>query len=503
MTNDGSSQRSARDTQFFRAIAWTGIGKYAGQALRWGTTFIVARVLSPSDYGLVGMTGLFSGLVYLLSEFGVGTAVIKQRDLDESSLAKLNGLAAATGIAAALVGWAAAGPLARFFGQPEIQNIVRVSSIGFLLGSMQSIRSAILQRDMRFKTLASIEFTNAVLVAALVLVGALMGLGYWSLVLPSLVASTVSLVWLCTLVSVPIAFPDLRLIPEAARFSAWVFLGRVGSYLFATSDFLVVGRVLGDSALGSYQFAWGLANTPNDQVNGLVARVSGPFYSSVQTDRKEIARLYSSLLSTVALLSVPLVLGLAAVAPEFIAAMLGPQWGSAVLPLQILCVLNTVRIIPILAAPVLQMVGEVRFQAVTSFVGLSYMPIAFYFGAKNYGATGVAAAWLLGYPALLFLIARRTGLRLGLGFREYFVAMLPAITSGAAMVGAVSLLRLALPHDLVLLVKLLCLIVAGALTYAAVLLLVFPAKVKGVVTTMGVLFARKPPAAVATSPIVK
>lgn len=142
----------------------------------------------------------------------------------------------------------------------------------------------------------------------------------------------------------------------AAWFSVWVFAGRLGSYFFFTSDFLIVGRVLGDSAIGNNQFAWGLANTPNDQINGLVAHVSGSFYSALQDNRSELAKLFKNLLTAVAVVSVPLVLGLAAVAPVFVAVVLG-VWGNPVRPLQILCLFNTVRMVPILAAPVLQMVG--------------------------------------------------------------------------------------------------------------------------------------------------
>lgn len=493
--SDSIPGQGSRDKQVAKALAWTGLGKYAGQAFRWATTFLVARLLSPSDYGLVGMTTLFSGLVILLAEFGIGTAVVKMRDLDRDRLGKLNGLAVATGFVAFLIGLAASSPLSRFFGRLEIRGVVIVASVGFILSSMQAVRTALLQRELKFKTLATIEFTNSVLVASLVLIGAKLGFGYWALVVPPLIASTVTVLWLRNLVSVPLSWPDLEPIREAARYSAWVFAGRVGGYLFATSDFLVVGRVLGGSALGSYQFAWDLANTPNDQVNGLVARVSGPFYSALQTDRTQIARLYSNLLASVALLSVPLVLGLASVAPEFVAVMLGAQWGDAVRPLQILCVLNAARIIPILAAPVLQMVGEVRFQAIMSFVGLTYLPIAFYFGAKHYGAAGVAVAWLFGYPPLLLLIAHRTGKRLGLGFREYLLAMLPAVGSGIVMVGAVTLLRPALPSSLFLPLRLAALIVAGALTYAAVLLLVFPSRVRQVSSTLKTLLARSPQAA--------
>jgi PST family polysaccharide transporter len=433
------------------------------------------------------MTGLFSGLVLLLAEFGAGTAVIKMRDLDEKRVEQLHGLAFATGLIALGLGALASHPISIFFERSELRNIVLVSSLGFVFTALQTVPSALLQRALRFRLLATIEFAASVLLAVLVLIGAKLGLGYWSLVIPGIVVGAINVLWLRQVVPVKLRWPVMENIKEAAHFSSWVFAGRVGGYLFATSDFLVVGKVLGNSELGSYQFAWTLANTPNDQVNGLVARVSGSFYSAVQSDAAEIARLYKSLLASVALISVPLVVGLGAVAPEFIELVLGTRWSAAVRPLQLLCLLNTVRVIPILAAPVLQMTGEVRFQARTTFVGLAYLPIMFFFAAKAYGSDGVALAWLIGYPPLLLLIAHRTSRRIGLSRRDFFEALFPAFASSIVMAFVVFVARTALPTSVDGLPRLAALIASGAATFAIVLFTGFRSRTQQVIRTLKML----------------
>jgi teichuronic acid exporter len=433
------------------------------------------------------MTGLFSGLVFLLAEFGAGAAVLKMRDLEEQHLGQLHGLAVATGFTALCLGLMAAGPLATFFGRGELRGIVMVSSLGFVVTSLQTVPSALLQRELRFRLLATIEFAGSVVLALLVLCGAMVGLGYWALVFPSIFVGILTVVWLRVVAPVKLRRPVFENIREAAQYSTWVFAGRVGGYLLATSDFLVVGRVLGDAALGTYQFAWTLANTPNDQVNGLVARVSGSFYSTVQHQTEEVAHLYKNLLSSVALISVPLVLGLAAVAPEFVGVMLGMRWRDAIQPLQLLCLLNAVRVIPILAAPVLQMIGEVRFQAITTLVGLTYLPFVFFYAAKNFGPEGVAAAWLLGYPPLLLLTAHRTSARLGLTFRDFFSALAPSITSGIVMVAAVFFARSTLPASLQGIGLLGALVLIGAATFVFVFLTFFRSRAKQVIATLVML----------------
>jgi PST family polysaccharide transporter len=464
------SERKGRDGQVAKAIALTGLGKYAGQAVRWGATILIARLLDPSDYGLVGMNELFVGLVYLLAEFGVGTAVLKLRVDDPRGLARLNGLALLTGLIAFGIGLASAGPIAVFFKQPALRAIVMVSSISFVLTSLQTVPGAILQRDLRFKESAIIEFAGHILTALLVLAGALLGLRYWSLVIAAPIVNVIRVVWMWRLAPVGLAFPDLRPIREAAHYSAWVFAGRLGAYLLYTADFLVVGRVLGDVALGSYQFAWTLANTPNDQVNGLVARVSGSFYSALQHDLAEVNRLYRHLLMAVALVSVPMVLGLAAVAEDFVPVVLGPHWSSVIVPLQILCVFNALRIISILALPMLEMMGEAKFQTFIELAGLAYLPALFVAAALWKGSTGVALTWLVGFPPLLLLIVLRLRSRLGVHLTEIGRALLPAMASSMLMVAVVLGARHLIGDAVPVGVRLILLIVIGALSYVAMLL---------------------------------
>jgi O-antigen/teichoic acid export membrane protein len=182
-----------------------------------------------------------------------------------------------------------------------------------------------------------------------------------------------------------------------------------------------------------------------------------------------------------------MVLGLAVVAPEFISVFLGEKWVVAVRPLQILCAFNAIRVIPILASPVLQIVDEVRFQAITTMVGLAYMPLAFYFGAKAAGAEGVAFAWLVAYPPLLLLIAHRTVRALGLRLIDIPRAIFPSILSGLCMVAVVVTVRGLLAENMSDVIRLFALIACGALAYVLVMFVLFRTRIEEFRRTVSVL----------------
>src|SRR3989440_12260898 len=112
----------ALDRSLVRGVAWTARAKWASQALSWISWLIVARLLSPEDYGLVGMAAIYLGLITLLSEFGLGTAVLAVRELSVGQLGQLNGLAVLLGLAGLLTSCAVAIPLGRFFHAPNCRS---------------------------------------------------------------------------------------------------------------------------------------------------------------------------------------------------------------------------------------------------------------------------------------------------------------------------------------------------------------------------------------------
>lgn len=485
-----ADDRRNRDQRALKSIAWSGAGKYAGQLFRWAATFFVARLLTPEDYGLVGMTAIFSGVVALLAEFGVSSAVIRMRDLDEDQLAQVNGLAVLLGTTAMLIGIGSAWPVSLFFGRQELVGIVAFSSIGFFVTAFQTVPSAVLQRATNFRRIAAIEFQSAILLAAMVLVLALIKADYWALVIPPVVVNTVVSQQYRRAARVRFAWPRLSYIQEAYRYSLWIISGRLSGYFVSNADAIIVGRLLGSSTLGTYSMAWDLANTPNDQINGLIARVSAPYYSELQSNKGETIRLFSLMLEGVACITFPLVLGLASVAHEFVGLVLGPKWVTAIPILQVLCVVAMFRVVTIMLIPLMTMVGEAPFQARVSFVSLLFVPPILYLAARRFGATGIALAWLACQPAvaLAMLIRARTVFATGIG--RILKALVPGTTSSLILVGTVMIVKTLLPVTLSPSVRLPVLILSGALSYAVVLFVVFGERISAFRTLVAGSFSK-------------
>src|SRR6266851_346549 len=139
MTPPTAADLQRLDVSLVRGIAWTGAAKWSSQVLAWASTLVVARILTPDDYGLVSMASVYLGVLMLVSEFGLGSAVVTLRDLTEEQIAQLNGLSVCLGLVGFAISCAVAIPLGRFFGSPGLPRVIVVMSMGVMVTSFQSI----------------------------------------------------------------------------------------------------------------------------------------------------------------------------------------------------------------------------------------------------------------------------------------------------------------------------------------------------------------------------
>ena len=153
------------DASFVTSVFWTGVAKGSSQLISWLATFLVARLLTPEDYGLVGMATVFLGVVTIVSEFGLGTTIVTLRDLSERQIAQLNTVAIALGVACFTVCCAAAVPLGLFFHSEALPRIVVVLGTTFPLTAFRIVPNALLQKDLRFRRLGLLETVNVLVLS--------------------------------------------------------------------------------------------------------------------------------------------------------------------------------------------------------------------------------------------------------------------------------------------------------------------------------------------------
>jgi PST family polysaccharide transporter len=427
-----------------KAFAWSGTGMWSTQLFTWLATFTVARLLAPSDYGLIGIAQMFVGLVMEINDYGLGLTVVNLRDLTRRQIGQLNTVSILFGATAFCLSCLVARPLGVFFRMPHLPLLIIALSVTFLISAMKTIPAALLQRNLQFRTLAGIEAASYSTYAATTLITAFLGLGYWSLVIGLVSLSLCSATMTLRQSRHCFAWPDLRSLRYPLKFTGHILASGVSWYVYANSDLLAAGRVLGQSAVGAYTFAVTLASAPADKITGLIQRVVPSFFAAAH-EEKPILRSYLLTLSEIVFVFLlPATLGLAIVADQFLTVALGPKWLPAVTPLRILLIYATAKALTNTLSPMLNAQRQSHYTMWTNVAAAIYFPIGFFIGAR-WGTAGIAATWVVLYPCLAVPLFWRTFKEIELGWAAYARALWPAFSSSILMGLVVILLRMSLP----------------------------------------------------------
>jgi teichuronic acid exporter len=462
-----------------QSVAWIAAAKWTGQILTFGITILVARILSPEDYGLVGMGWMFLGLVRLLSEFAIGASIVIMHEVDRERLARLNGFAILWGLAGCAVTAASAYPLGMFFSAPDLPPLVLVLSTTFIISSFRTVPLAVLQRDLRFRTIAILDLMQTVIGATATLMLAMLGARYWALVLGNAFALLVGTSAAMLLRPQRLARPRVSPGDRAISISRNVVISNLGWYTYSNADFLIVGRVLGQASLGLYTFGWTLALAIVERVTTVISGVMPAFLAVNKENILRLRQYFFFISEGIALVTFPVSIGLALVADDFCAVVLGPQWLDAVTPLRLLALYAAVRSLAPLVAQILTVLGHDGYVARNSVMAAIGMPIAFYVGVQ-YGMEGVAFAWVFAYPFIAIPLFRRAFVAMEVNAADYFRALTPAFIASAAMLAGVFGLRFVTP-SLTAPWRLVCEVAFGGAVYTAVLLIGFRDRLRLVV----------------------
>lgn len=458
------------DSVLVRGVAWTAIAKWLSQVITWSTTIIVARLLVPSDYGLIGMAAIYVNAFTLLSEFGIGTAVVTLQDLTEVQISQLNTLSLWLGFLGAIISAVAAIPLGRFFHAPALPPIVMVLGSGFIFSGIRTVPYALLQKELRFELLAVIEGSQGVVQGLLTLLFALLGFGYWALVLGILSFSITPTVLVLIWRRQSFVLPRLSSIRGAIHYSRHIVIGRLCLQAYHDSDFIIAGRVLGQALLGAYTLAWTLAQTPLEKLTALVTRVTPSVFARIQNDPDALRRYLRNVTSAMAIIIFPTAMGMSLVASELIPLVFGPKWSGVVLPLELLSLHVLFRSNVILLTPFLNVIGEERLVMWNSVLVILVLPMSFYVGS-HWGTAGIAAGWVFIYPALQFPLFARIFQRINLSSSEYLRCLWPALSSCAVMVLCIATLKTVSGDGWPLYARLASEILLGIVSYGLALIL--------------------------------
>jgi O-antigen/teichoic acid export membrane protein len=467
------------------ALSWSFASQIIGQGLRFGIGVLLARLLSPTEFGLVGMVLVFTGFGAAVADLGLNAALVHRQDVEPrhySTVFWLN-LAASIVMVAAL--WLGAPHIGRFYDAPDLVPITLLLSFVFPLRLLSVVPIAKLQRDLNFRKLAIVDSTVAALTGLLAIVLALAGWGVHALVarellLPGLTAVAVwwGSEW------VPRKLPDKRSAQELLPFGLNLMGFTMFNYWVRNADNLLIGRFVGSHGLGLYTRAYALMLMPVTQVGGALSRVMFPALSRIQTERARVKRIYLRAIGVVALVSFPLMAGLVAVAGDFVLGLLGPRWSDVIPLLQVLAPVGMMQSVGATVGWLYQSQGRTDWQFRWGIFAGAVTLIAFGIGIR-WGVMGVAVAYAVRTLLLVYPSYAIPGRLIGLRFGEVFAAVRGPLLLAGAMALAVWGMALALPPDWHPLLRLGVEVTAGVAVYVGLLLAVRPAAYEDVVELGG------------------
>ncbi len=474
-----SPQHSTRrlDRAFLGGVAWSAGAKWSTQLVTWGTTFLLARLLTPGDFGLVSMAGAFLALSNVLAEFGLGSAVVQMQDLGRDVLKQLNALAVMISGGMFLLAVLLAPAIAAFYGEQKVQWVFASSALMLLITGFNVVPVGIIRRDMNYKVLSIAEAVQALVQAGVTVTAAFAGLAYWSLVVGYLAGNFAALAVVLYRAGIGFQVPRWGMVQPAFRYGWHVSTSNLAAGAYSQSAAMVIGRQLGQGAAGSYQMAGALAMAPLEKLASLVMRVTGPVFARSQNDLPLIRRYFFIFVETLTMLVLPIASGAAIVATDLVGVLLGAQWGDVAGPMRWLCLLMLLRVMITLMDQVLNALWHTSFVMKRGLLLLCILPPAF-FAATGWGLWAVAAAWLLILPVNALPSWLRLQSAAGFELPDLFKALRPAVLSCAFMALVLFWLRTSMEGtNFPLQLNLLMQVGVGGLAYVSFILVFFRRRV--------------------------
>lgn len=367
--------------------------------LRIGSLMILARLLDPKDFGLVGMVTAFTGILNLFRDFGLSTATVQRVHVTEEQISTLFWINLLVG-AVLCLGLAAGAPfVASFYHEPRLLWVTIVLALGFVFNAAGIQHSALLQRQMRFTALATIDVISLSLSVALGLCLAYLGFGYWALVAMSIappLLTTVSL-WKTT-AWVPGRPRHSAEVLSLLKFGGTLTLNSIVVYVAYNLEKVLLGRYWGAEALGIYGRSYQLINIPTDNLNSAAGEVAFPALARVQNEPVRLRSYFLKGYSLTLAITIPITIAVALFSNDIIRVVLGPKWHESAIIFRLLAptILIFAMINPL--AWLMFSLGLVKRSLHVAMV-LAPIVMAGYLVGLPHGPKGVA----LGYSSVMIL----------------------------------------------------------------------------------------------------
>lgn len=428
-------------------LLWSFIDQFANLGVSFLTGIILARLLSPREFGLIGMITVFIAVSESFINSGFSSALIRKKNCTDTDYSTVFYFNLAAGVLFFLILYLAAPAIAGFFDEPALQLIVQVLGLILIIDSFTLIQRTILTKRVDFKLQARISIISSVISGIIAIVMAYRGFGVWSLVVQRLTKQGLNslMLWLWNRWK-PLFVFSTQSFKELFGFGSKLLVSGLIDTLYRNIYYLVIGKYFSAVELGYYTRADEFNKIPSQNLNGIIGRVSYPVLASMQDDKPRLKNNYQKLIRSTMFITFVLMLGMAAVAEPMIITLIGEKWRPSIIYLQMLSFVGMMYPLHALNLNMLQVCGRsdlfLKLEIIKKILAVPIIVIGIFFGIKMM-IVGMMVNTLIAY----YLNSYWSGRFIGYSFKEQVGDILPSFGLALLMAAGVFVLGLILPFN--------------------------------------------------------
>ncbi len=431
-------------TQAISGGKWMSMSTAISTLFQFGQVAVLARLLEPSVFGIVSVSTLMIAFFSIFANLGFSNSIIYKQEEDRQVLSTIYLLNLSLGLLIGIVVFFCWPLVVAYYKEPRLEQVIKLSSLYFIIVYFGQIYLFLLQKELRFKSVASIDITGTV-VGSIITVGlAYNGYAELSLIIGQLaqqaIKSILQVVYGASLFSPVLKF-DLSLIKDHLRFGLYNVGDGIVGFVQANSDNILVGGMLGVKQLGYYTLASQLAVFPISRLSPIVLQVAYPILARFKGDTNELKKSYLTILDLLSYVNLPLLAGLFITADSVVPLFYGPGWEPTILLIRIFVF---VSIFTFLSNPLFTLAfskGKPKLLFFLNVITLFIKIPLVYFFAQQWGVVGIASAFLVATMANLLINFRIVQSLIGPFLGEFSQNIVKPILFCLAMIGAISLYK--------------------------------------------------------------
>lgn len=420
-----------------KGLLWNTIHNLSMKGIQFLLMLFMARLLSPDDYGTVGLLAIFIQLSNTFAESGFSLALVRKQDRTQVDLSTAFYFNIVVGIICYFIVFCIAPWVADFYSKPILTSLLRVLALTIPISSLGTVLVAMMNYNMQFKKQAMISITHTLVSGALGLAMAFMGYGVWALVGQSLIATCLGTV-LCWLLNRwhPSWIYSWKSFHEMFGFSSKLLLTRIIDTIYGNVYSIVIGKVYSPATLGHYTRAQNWTTMPSTNIVGILNNVSFASLSKIQDDIERLRSVYRKMIKTSAFIVFPLMFGLSAVSLPLIFFTIGTKWELCAQILQIICFMFVFMPIQSLNINLIQAMGRSDLSLKISVVG-KVLSLLVLFGSLPFGIIPMCWFSVISSVVILLINFYYVSKLLGLSFLNQLKDLFPSACLSAIMYIAV------------------------------------------------------------------